>query len=71
MKTDILNKEPEQPVCDIFKTCFSEANCNLEEKIKKLMVSGLGLKRKRKPKKVQSQSKRRKVKYIFTEEKKK
>ena len=31
--TDILNKEPEQPVGDIFKTRFSEAKDNLEEKI--------------------------------------
>jgi len=31
--TDILNKEPEQPVGDIFKTRFSEAKVNLEGKI--------------------------------------
>ena len=37
--TDILNKEPEQPVGDIFKTRFSDAKGNLEEKIKK--VTGL------------------------------
>jgi hypothetical protein len=30
--TDILNKEPEQPVGNIFKNRFSEANGNLEEK---------------------------------------
>ena len=49
--TDILNKEPEQPVGNIFKTRFSEAKGNLEDKIKKMTVSGLGLKRKHKPKK--------------------
>jgi hypothetical protein len=32
--TDILNKEPEQPVGNIFKNRFSEAKGNLEEKIK-------------------------------------
>ena len=32
--TDILDKEPEQPVGDIFKTRYSEAKCNLEYKIK-------------------------------------
>ena len=32
--TDILNKEPEQPVCDIFKTCFSE------QRIEKMRGSG-------------------------------
>jgi len=66
--TDILNKEPEQPVGNIFKSRFSEARGNLEEEIKKLTGSGLVLKRKRKPKKAQSQGKRRKVKDIFTEE---
>ena len=69
--TDILNKEPEQPMGDIFKTRFSEGKGNLEHKIKKMTVSGLGLKRKRQPKKSQSQDKRRKVKDIFTEDKKK
>ena len=34
--TDILNKEPGQPAGDIFKTRFSEAKGNLEEKIKKM-----------------------------------
>ena len=33
---DILNKEPEQPMGDIFLTRFSEAKGNLEEKIKKM-----------------------------------
>jgi hypothetical protein len=33
--TDILNKQPEQPVGDIFKNRFSEAKGSLEEKIKK------------------------------------
>ena len=46
--TDILNKEPEQPVGNIFKNRFEEAKYNLQEKIKKMTGSGLGLKRKRK-----------------------
>jgi len=32
--TDILNKEVEQLVGNIFKNCFSEAQGNLEEKLK-------------------------------------
>jgi len=32
--TDFLNKEPEQPVGNIFKNCFSEAKANLEEKLR-------------------------------------
>jgi len=68
--TDILNKEPEQPVGDIFKSRFTEAKGNLEQKIKKMTGSGLRLKRKRQSKKSQSQSKRRKVRDIFTEERK-
>ena len=68
--TDILNKDPEQPACNIFKNLFMEAKGNLQEKIKNTTGSGLGLKRKRKLKKFQSQSKRRKVKDIFTEDKK-
>ena len=67
----MLNKEPEQAVANIFKTRFSEAKGNLEDKIKKMTGSGLGLKRKRNPKKPQSQGKRRKVKDIFTEEERK
>jgi len=67
--TDFLNKEPEQPVGDIFKNRFGEAKNNLQEKIKNMTGSGLGLKRKRKLKKAQSQSKRRKVKDIFSEKK--
>jgi hypothetical protein len=63
--TDIINKQPQAPVGDIFKTRFAEAKDNLEQKIKKMTGSGLGLKRKRIPKKAQSQSKRRKVKDIF------
>ena len=31
---DILNKEPEQPVCNIFKNRFEEAKYNLQEKLK-------------------------------------
>jgi len=50
--TDILNKEPEQPVGDIFKNRFVEAKNNLQEKIKTMTGSGLGLKRKRKLKKL-------------------
>jgi len=65
--TDILNKEPEQPVGAIFKKLFSEAKDNLQEKIKKMTGSDLDLKRKRKAKRVQSRSKHRKVKDIFTE----
>ena len=60
--TDILNKEPEQPVGAIFKNRFSETKGNLQEKIKKMTRSGFDLKRKRKSKKVQSRGKRRKVK---------
>ena len=44
--TDILNKEPEQPVGNIFKNRFEEAKGNLQEKIKNKTGSGLGLKRK-------------------------
>lgn len=65
--TDMLNKEPEQPVGSIFKNRFIEAKGNLEQKIKKMTGSGLSLKRKRKSKMGQSKSKRRKVKDIFTE----
>jgi len=68
--TDILNKEPEQPVGNIFKTRFSELKGNFEVKNKKMTFYGLGLKRKCKPKRAQSQGRCRKVKYIFTEEKK-
>jgi hypothetical protein len=64
--TDILNKHPQEPVGDIFKTRFGEAKDNLAQKIKKMTGSGLGLKRKRIPKKAQSQIKRRKVMDIFT-----
>ena len=56
---------------NISKTRFSQAKSNLEENIKKMTGSRLALKRKRKTKKSQSQGKRRKVKDIFTEEKKK
>ena len=55
---------------DIFKIRFSEAKGNLEQKIKKIKGCGLCLKRKLQPKKSQSQGKCRKVKDIFTEEKK-
>ena len=33
--TNILNKEPEQPVGAIFKNSFHQAKCKLEEKIKR------------------------------------
>ena len=69
--TDILNKQPEEPVDDIFKTRFGEAKDNFEQKLKKMTASGLGLKRKHRPKKAQSQSKCRKVKDIFTVKEKK
>ena len=63
----MLNKEPEQPVRDIFKNRFIEAKDNLEQKMKKNDGAGLDLKRKRKKKNAQSLSKRRKVKDIFTD----
>jgi hypothetical protein len=40
----MFNKEPEQPVGSIFKNRFIEAKDNLEQKIKKMTQSGLGLK---------------------------
>lgn len=49
--TDMLNKEPEQHVRDIFKNRFGEAKGNLKEKIKKMTGSGLCLKRKHKNRK--------------------
>jgi len=52
--TEILNKQPEQSVSDIVKTCFGEAEGKVEEKITKMTGSGLRLKRKRKPKKILS-----------------
>ena len=39
--TDMLNKEPEQPVRVIFKNLFIEAKDNLVQKIKKMTGSGL------------------------------
>jgi len=33
--TDMLNKEPKQPVGDIFKNRFIEAKDNLEQKLKR------------------------------------
>jgi len=65
--TDILNKEPEQLVGDIFKTRFGKAKDKPEEKIKKMTGSDLGLKRKREPKWVQFQGIRTKVKDVVTE----
>ena len=52
--TDILHKEPEQPVGDIFKNCFCEENVNFEEKINKMTGYDLDLKRNIKYKKAQS-----------------
>jgi hypothetical protein len=37
--TDIFNKQPEQPLGDIFKNRFSEADDILEEKIKRMKGS--------------------------------
>jgi hypothetical protein len=65
--TDMLNNDLEQPVGTIFNKRFSETICNLEQKIKNMTGSGFTLKRKRKSKKVQSLSKLKKVKDIFTE----
>jgi hypothetical protein len=64
--TDMLNKEPEQPVNSIFKNLFIEAKDNRKQKMKKMTQSGLSLKRKQKSKIAQSKSKCRKVKDIFT-----
>jgi hypothetical protein len=61
--TDMRNKDSEQSVSNIFKNRFSEAKDN-EQKIKKMTGSGPSLKRKRL--KRLFQSKRRKVKDIFT-----
>jgi hypothetical protein len=38
--TDIRNKEPEQPVGNIFKNRFIEAKDSLKQKIKKMTRSG-------------------------------
>ena len=43
--TDILIKEPEQPVVAIFKNRFIEAKGNLEEKIQKNDIVWLGFKK--------------------------
>jgi hypothetical protein len=43
--TDMLNKEPEQPVNHIFKNRFIEAKDNLEQKFKKMTRSGHSLKK--------------------------
>jgi hypothetical protein len=48
--TDILHKQPEKTVGYIFKPRFGEVKYKLEHNIKKLTVSGLGLKRKRRQK---------------------
>jgi hypothetical protein len=48
--TDIINQKSDVPVGDILKKRVRDAKDNLEQKIKKITGSGLGLKRKRKPK---------------------
>jgi hypothetical protein len=53
-------------VRNIFKSRFRQAKGNVDYKIKKMTVSGLGLKRKRITKKAQSKGKSRKMKDIFT-----
>ena len=66
--TDKLNEEPSQTSGVIFKNIFSETQQgSLEEKIKKMTGSLLGLKRKRKFKKPQTQGKRWKVNVTVTE----
>ena len=40
--TNILNKEPEQPVCDIYKNLLSEVKGKLEENFKNMKESYLG-----------------------------
>jgi hypothetical protein len=67
MLADLLNKQPDQPVGNILKSRFGEAKTNLEHKIKNMTGAGLRLKRKRKRGKPHLQSKRKKVKDIFTE----
>ena len=67
--TDILKKELEQTVGDIFKTRFTVAKGNHDEKIKKMTGSGLVLKRKFKPKNFRFQGKERGEGY-FAQEKK-
>jgi hypothetical protein len=69
--TDILDKQPDQPIKTIFRSRLGEAKDNLEQKIETMTGSGLSLKRKRKSKKSQSRSKRCKVKDIFTAKRKK
>jgi hypothetical protein len=39
--TDILEKRPERPMGNIFKTRFGKAKNNLEQKIKKMTGPGL------------------------------
>ena len=46
--------QPEKPVGYIFKMHYGETKNYSEQKIKKMAVSGLCLKRKRRPKKAQS-----------------
>lgn len=52
---------------DIFKSCFNLSKDIIEQKIKKVAVSGFGLSRKCTSKKTQSLGKRGKVKDIFTQ----
>jgi hypothetical protein len=53
--TDILNKEAEEPVGNIFQNRFSRAKDNLEEKLK---YDGFGLSSKRKRKSIKAQPKK-------------
>jgi hypothetical protein len=55
---------------DIFKTRFGKAKNNLEQKIKKITGSGLGLERKLKPKKAVSKNMHKSVGYFHREEEK-
>jgi hypothetical protein len=64
--TDLLEREPDRKVGDILRTRFGEAKDNLKQKIRNMTGSGLHLKWKRKQKKPHTQSKRRRVKDIFS-----
>ena len=68
--TDIFNKEREQRVGDIFKTSFSETNVNLKGNVKKLTCLSWIWNGCVSQKEAPSQGKRRKMKDIWSEEKK-
>ena len=61
----LTDKQPEKPAGDFFNTRFGEAKDNIEQKIKKIAGSGLGLKGIADQTK-QSQSKLRTVNDILT-----